>query len=99
MIKDIHIGGSDYVNIKTSTVVKLREDFTIMSEEGPITISVDINADFVGIPQKYHEIFLNVLTSKYLNKVSYGDNQFSQCKPVTKRKWFQFWKSKYFSQQ
>jgi hypothetical protein len=33
-----------------------------------------------------------MLTSKYINKVSFGDNPFSECKPLSKRKWYQFWK-------
>jgi hypothetical protein len=90
--------GNHYVNLKTSTVVKLHEVFTVYTESGPIDLKVEITGDFCDIPKEYHEVFLNVLTSKYLNKVSFGDNPFSQCKPVIKRKWFQFWKSKYFIQ-
>jgi hypothetical protein len=48
-----------------------------------------------NIPEKYHEVALNILTAKYLNKVSFGDNPFSECKPIVKRKWWEFWKSKY----
>ena len=51
-----------------------------------------------NFPEKYHEIFLNVLTSKYLGKVSFGDNPFSECKPMIRRKWWQFWKPKYIEQ-
>ena len=40
----------------------------------------------------------NVLSSKYLNKASFGDNPFSECKPIVKRKWWEFWKSKYVEQ-
>jgi type I restriction-modification system DNA methylase subunit len=45
------------------------------------------------IPEKYHEVFLNIMTAKYSNKVSFGDNPFSQCLPTPKKRWFQFWKS------
>jgi hypothetical protein len=85
-----------YVNIKSSTIVKLSELFHVQTLDGPITMEVDIQADFSSIPEKYHEVFLNVLTSKYANQVSFGDNPFSECKPIVKRKWWQFWKSKYF---
>lgn len=90
--------GNDYISVKTSNLVKLKEFFMVYSENGPIELEIDISADFSTIPEKYHEIFLNVLTSKYLNKVSFGDNPFSECKPVVKRRWWQFWKSKYFTQ-
>jgi hypothetical protein len=87
-----------YVNIKSSTVVKLSEHFVVQTSEGPVTMEVEIQADFASIPEKYHEVFLNVLTSKYTNQVSFGDNPFSECKPIVKREWWQFWKSKYFMQ-
>ncbi len=90
-------GGIISVNVKTSTVVKLHEVFTVVSEDGPVDLRITISADFNEIPQKYHEVFLNMVTSKYLNKVNFGTNPFSECKPVVKRKWWQFWKTQYFT--
>ena len=92
---DFHLGNGSYVNIQTSSVVKLNEQFIIYTEDGPITLTVEVSADFAKINKKYHEIFFNVLSSKYLNKVSFGENPFSECKPIVKRKWYQFWKPKY----
>jgi hypothetical protein len=92
---DFHIGNGSYINIQTSSIVKLNEQFIVYTEEGPIELTVDIVADFDKIDKKYHEIFFNVLASKYLNRASFGDNPFSECKPIVKRKWWQFWKSKY----
>ena len=83
---------SGHVSIKSSTVVKLNEYFTLMTTNGAIDLKVDISADFDKIPEEYHEILLNMLTSKYLNKVSFGHNPFSQCKPPVVKKWYQFWK-------
>lgn len=88
--------GTGYVDIKSSTIVKLNELFVVHDEDGPVELRVEISADFNTIDKKYHEIFLNVLSSKYLNRVSFGDNPFSDCKPMKKRKWYQFWKTKYF---
>lgn len=87
--------GADRMLVTTSTVVKMNEYFTLITEDGPIDLKVDIFADFHGIPEEYHEILVNMLTSKYINKVSFGHNPFSQCKPPQKRKWFQFWKLKH----
>ena len=92
---DFHIGDGSYINIKTSSIVKLNEQFIIYSEDGPISFTVDVIADFAKIDKRYHEICFNLLSSKYLNKVAFGDNPFSECKPIVKRKWWQFWKSKY----
>ena len=86
--------GNAYVTVKSSSIVTLNENFTVFTQDGPIDLKVNISADLGDVPKKYHEIFLNMLTSKYVNKVSYGDNPFSQCKPVSKRRWYQFWKPK-----
>lgn len=95
MSTEFHIGNGSYINMQTSSVVKLNEQFVIYTEDGPITLTTEINADFAKIDKKYHEIFFNVLSSKYLNKVAFGDNPFSECKPIVKRKWWQFFKPKY----
>lgn len=95
---ELNLGSANYVNIKASTVISLFEQFVVDTDDGPQYLNVKITADFDEIPKKYHEIFLNVLTSKYLNRVSFGSNPFSECKPIVKRKWWQFWKSKYFMQ-
>lgn len=83
------------ISVKASTIVSMSEQFSVYTMEGPIDFNVEIKCDFNSIPDKYHEICLNVLTSKYANKVSFGRNPFSECKPVVKRKWYQFWKPKY----
>lgn len=94
---EYHIGNGHFINIKASNLVRLYEQFVVYTEDGPIFLNVEVSADFAEIDEKYHEIFYNVLTSKYMNKVSFGENPFSECKPVKKRKWWQFWKSKYFT--
>ena len=83
---------NDVVNIKTCKLIKLHEYFTITTKEGPIDLRVDTVADLDGISEEYHESVFNMLTSKYLNKLSFGDNPFSQCKPPKIKKWYQFWK-------
>lgn len=95
MSKEFHIGEGSYINMQTSSIVKLNEQFIIYTEDGPISLNVDVVADFAKIDKKYHELFFNVLSSKYLNKVAFGDNPFSECKPIVKRKWWQFFKPKY----
>ena len=84
------------ISVKSSTTVKLNEHFSVFTTEGPIDFRTEIVCDFADIPEKYHEVCLNVLTSKYTNKVSFGRNPFSECKPLRKRKWWQFWKTEYF---
>lgn len=95
MNTEFHVGNGSYINMQTSSIVRLNEQFVIYTEDGPITLTTEISADFNKIDKKYHEIFFNVLSSKYLNKVAFGDNPFSECKPIVKRKWWQFFKPKY----
>lgn len=61
-------------------------------EDESYTLEVSIKADFGTIPKKYHEVFLNMMTSKYYGKTSFGSNPFSQCLPPKKKRWYQFWK-------
>jgi hypothetical protein len=85
----------DSIVVKASTIVTLNEYFEVLTEDGPVDVKTTIQCDFVDIPEKYHEVVLNMLTVKYLNKVSFGNNPFSECKPIIKRKWWQFWKKEY----
>lgn len=91
---EIHLGFGSYLDIQTSKIVSLSERLTLMNEnKEPIDLEVKIVADLNNVPEEYHEIFLNMITSKYHNKVSFSDNPFSQCQ-TPKRKWYQFWKAK-----
>ncbi len=67
----------------------------INGEKDPIELDIKIEADFDTIPKEYHEVFFNMMTARYYSKASFGDNPFSVCQPKPKRKWYQFWKSKY----
>jgi len=58
-----------------------------------MNLDIKIEADFNTIPEQYHEVFLNMISAKYLDSVSFGDNPFSQCIPQPKKKWYQFWKA------
>ena len=83
---------SDNISVRASTVVSLNEYFTLTTLDGSIDLKVDIKADFADIPTQYHEVLLNMLTSKYINKVSFGHNPFSSCQPPINKKWWQLWK-------
>jgi hypothetical protein len=36
---------------------------------------------------------LNMVSAKYIDSVSFGDNPFSHCIPQPKKKWWQIWKA------
>ena len=94
--QEIHLGFGSHLNVQTSRNVSLYETLTLMNgEKEPIVLDIKVEADFNTIPEKYHEVFFNMMASKYCNKASFGDNPFSVCQPKPKRKWYQFWKTKY----
>ncbi len=93
---EFHFGGGNHMIMNTSKLVSCNELLTLVINGGrEITLDVKIQADFDSIPEEYHEVFLNMMSSKYMKAVSFGDNPFSQCLPAPKRRWYQFWKAKY----
>lgn len=92
--QEINIGYNSYLNVQTSQLVSLHETLTVIDGTNPIELTVKIEADFNTIPKEYHEIFFNILSSKYHGKASFGDNPFSQCLPPVKKRWWQFWKAR-----
>ena len=89
---EIFLGNGSNLTIQTSKNVELRNTLVVMDGSNPIELNIKIIADFDAIPEKYHEIFLNAMTVKYYDKVSFGHNPFSQCLPPKKKYWYQFWK-------
>lgn len=92
-MSEIYLGNGSNLTIQTSKNVELRETLSLMGEDGKlIDLDVKIIANFENIPERYHEICLNMLTVKYYGRVSFGDNPFSKCTPPVIKKWWQFWK-------
>jgi len=95
---EINLGSGNNLEMKSSRLVKTYQTLYLITEnKGTLSLSVEISADFDSIPEEYHEVFLNMMSAKYLGRVSFGDNPFSQCQPAPKRKWYEFWKSKTLS--
>lgn len=93
---EIYLGGGTNLVMSTSKLITCHELLTLVTPgDGAITLDVKIQADFDTIPEKYHEVFLNMISAKYMKAVSFGDNPFSQCLPPPKKRWWQFWKAKY----
>ena len=95
---EINLGSGNNLEMRSSRLVNTYQTLYLITEDkGTLSLSVEISADFDSIPEEYHEVFLNMMSAKYLGRVSFGDNPFSQCQPAPKRKWYQFWKSKTLS--
>jgi hypothetical protein len=88
--------GTDNVLVKSTTSIRFNEYFSLTTEDNrTIDLIVEITADLVDVPEKYHEVMLNMLSAKYINKVSFGHNPFSKCNPPNQKiKWWQIWKIK-----
>ena len=90
---EIYLGSGNNLLMTTSKLVTCHEVLTlVVNGKGGIPLEVKIQADFSTVPEEYHEVFLNMLASKYCKIVSFGDNPFSKCLPTPKKRWFQFWK-------
>lgn len=94
MNTEINLGSGNNLNVTTSKLVSLHETLVLLHNNKTYELDVKIEADFNTIPEDLHEVFLNILTAKYSNTVSFGDNPFSRCIPSSKKRWWQFWKSK-----
>ena len=93
--QEIYLGGGNNIEMKSSRLVTAYQVLYLTTpDDGTMSLSVKIEADFNTVPEQYQEVFINMMSVKYLNRVSFGDNPFSQCQPEPKRKWYQFWKRK-----
>ena len=91
--EEIYLGGGKNLVMNTSKLVTCHETLTLVTMgDGAIQLEIKVQADFDTVPEKYHEIFLNMISAKYLKTTSFGDNPFSQCLPAPKKRWYQFWK-------
>ena len=91
---DIYLGAGNNINVRKASIVSVYNTLKLMTiNDGAITLDIKIEADFDTIPEKYHEVFLNMVSAKYLDSVSFGDNPFSLCQPPPKKKWWQIWKA------
>ena len=91
---DIYLGAGNNINVRKASIVSVYNTLKLMTiTDGAIQLDIKIEADFDTIPEKYHEVFLNMVSAKYIDSVSFGDNPFSQCIPTPKKKWYQFWKA------
>jgi hypothetical protein len=92
---EINLGSGNNMEMKSSRMVTTYQVLYLTTpEDGTIPMTIKIEADFDTIPEEYQEVFMNMISVKYLDRVSFGDNPFSQCLPAPKRKWYQFWKAK-----
>lgn len=90
---ELFMGDGKHLNLQSSQYITTNNSLKLITiDDGAIEMNVEIRADFSNVPEKYHEVFLNMFSAKYISSVSFGDNPFSQCIPQPKKKWYQIWK-------
>ncbi len=99
--KLIQVDDFTQYKVKISSIVEMKEEFIISSDDGEIKLEVTITADFEEIPEKYREIFINMMTTKYMNRASLTNNLYSEYKPTPQKSWteklFEYVKFKLFA--
>ena len=91
-MKEQHLGSGNNTTFQTAKLYTINNTIVVKDKGDYIDLNVKIQVDLNQVDDKYHEIFVNMLTSKYLDVASFGDNPFSQCEPVVKKHWWQIWK-------
>ena len=91
-MSEINLGQGNNFLVTTAKNVTMWDHLTVVNEGKVIVLDIKVQADFDTIPEEYQEVFLNMMTSKYYNRASFGDNPFSQCVPVKTKRWWQIWK-------
>jgi len=91
-MKEQHLGSGINTAFHTSKLYTINNIVSLKDNGEWKDLNVKVEVDLNQVDEKYHEVFVNMLTSKYLGVASFGDNPFSHCEPTTKKKWWQIWK-------
>lgn len=87
-----NLGSGNNTHFHLSKLYTINNIISLKDKGEYIDLNVKIEVDLNQVDEKYHELFVNMLTSKYLGVASFGDNPFSKCEPASKKKWWQIWK-------
>jgi hypothetical protein len=91
-MKEHYLGSGNNTTCHISKLYTISNIVAVKDKDEWVDINVKIEVDLSQVDEKYHEIFVNLLTSKYLGVASFGDNPFSKCEPLAKKHWWKFWK-------
>jgi hypothetical protein len=73
-MEEINLGSGNNLIMTTSKLVTCHEVLTlVVNGKKSIPLDIKVQADFDNIPAEYHEVFLNMMTSKYCKAVSFGN--------------------------
>ncbi len=67
---EINLGSGNNMEMKSSRMVTTYQVLYLTTpEDGTIPMTIKIEADFDTIPEEYQEVFMNMISVKYLNRV------------------------------
>jgi hypothetical protein len=87
-----NLGSGNNTHFQLSKIYTISNIISLKEKGEFIDLNIKVEVDLNQVDEKYHEVFVNMLTSKYLGITSFGDNPFSKCEPSKKKKWWQIWK-------
>jgi hypothetical protein len=90
--EEINFGNINFVSVKSNLIVEIDDNFLLHTEDGGFELKVKIRADLESVPEKYREVFFNMLTTKYLNKTNFSTNPFSSSYKKRKKPFLAFFK-------
>lgn len=92
---EFHIGEGQHLTMKTTYTVQMKDKLRLMTGEGKgIDLDINITADFEKIPKQYHLLFMQMMCVRYGGIVNVYDNTSPFEEPkISKKRWYQFWKS------
>ena len=62
---DIYLGGGSNINVRKASIVSVYNVLKLITpNDGAISLDIKIEADFDTIPEKYQEVFLNMISTK-----------------------------------
>jgi hypothetical protein len=91
-MKEQHLRSGNNTTYETAKLYTINNTVVVKDKYDWINLNVKIQVDLSEVDEKYHEIFVNVLTSKYMGVASFGDNPFSLSKSVNNKQWWEIWK-------
>ena len=91
-MKESNLGGGNNTTYHTSKLYTITNTIALKDKSEWVELSIKVEVDLNQVDEKYHETFVNMLTSKYMGVASFGDNPFIKCIPSGKKHWWQFWK-------
>lgn len=92
---EIIVNNGQVLSIRTSYIVEMHETLSVTIEGGDtINLDMRVSADFKGIPEEYHEMFIHMMSARYGGRVNLSADKKSpfDVEMPPPSKWWEIWK-------